>query len=704
MTRAAAALLLGFLAAVAAGQAQQRRVTPPAVGSGPTGIDIPRWQTILRIEDARAPTSAEVGLLLSYARRDPGRRGWSSALELHDNALRALGRLERLDLVPALKAFLADPALKPHAELALLLTLRAHASDTPDARVVEAVDDLIAMPAGPVALGNLPLNRRDQFAAVEERLHSTLDDPKAARAAAARGFEALVRRNRRIGQLTDESIDLLQKGATWSLPEMRPGTDEPIVFHAAAALLAAGKLDETAIRSVLRERNPGIRRLGALALLAAGSSVETTARTELIRGALRDRDAAVRYEALRAWARSETQEEGCGPVIAALSDTKPFIVLAAIDALGERCREDEAVTARLAGELGTPPNGDRWHREARALVAMARREPERAAAAMPAFSRHLTWQVRMYAARAAVLLKDADTLALLAHDVNDNVRHAAIPALHRLNGADSEAALIAALARDDYQLLLAVAETLKGAATGKAVLAALTAAFERATAQKKDTARDTRRALLERIVEQAGADAATLLERLATDYDPMVASDAVAALATLTGRVVKAAPQLLPRPAPPTREELEERMVARVELDNGGVFDIAFDREHATLAYVRFSRLARSGYFDGLTFHRVAPNFVIQGGSPGANEYAGDALYMRDELTGNAHSPGTVGLSTRGRDTGDAQWFVNLVENRSLELEYTVYGSIVNPRGGAELDEIMEGTRIRRVRMVPPRD
>jgi cyclophilin family peptidyl-prolyl cis-trans isomerase len=695
-------LLLGLLAAAGAGHAQQGRATPPATGPEPTGIDIPRWQTILRIEDARDPTAAELGLLLAYARRDPKRRGWSSALDLQDNALRALGRFERLDLVPALKSFLSDALLRPYAELALLLTLRAHAAPTPEPLVVETVDDLIAIPAGPVVLGNLPLNRPDQFTAIEERLRALLNDPRAARVQAARGFEALVRRNRKLGQLADESIQLLQKGATWSLPEMRPVIDEPIVFHAAAALLAAGRLEESEIRAVFRERSPGTRRLGALSLLASGSNIDPLVRTELIRDALKDRDAAVRYDALRAWARSETKAEGCGPIVAALSDSSTAMILAAIDALAERCREDEAITARLAGELVAPPNGGHWQREAHALEAMARRDPERAAAAMPAFSRHLTWQVRMYAARAAALLRDSETLALLAYDVNDNVRHTAMPALYRLKGADSESALIAALGRDDYQLLLVTAETLKGAASSRALLSALTSALDRLTAQKKDTSRDTRRALLQRIVEQAGADAAALLERLATDYDSMIAADAVTALARLTGRVVKAVPRPLPRPPPPTREELEERMVARVELETGAVFDIAFDREQAALAYVRFARLARAGYFDGLTFHRVAPNFVIQGGSPGANEYAGDAIYMRDELTDKEHAIGTVGLSTRGRDTGDAQIFINLVENQTLELNYTVFGMVTNPRGGADLENIVEGTQIRRIRMVPP--
>jgi cyclophilin family peptidyl-prolyl cis-trans isomerase len=100
---------------------------------------------------------------------------------------------------------------------------------------------------------------------------------------------------------------------------------------------------------------------------------------------------------------------------------------------------------------------------------------------------------------------------------------------------------------------------------------------------------------------------------------------------------------------------------------------------------------------DGLTFHRVEPSFVIQGGSPGANEYAGDGPFMRDEL-GGLHRRGTIGISTRGRDTGDAQIFVNLVDNPRLDFEYTVFAH-VSPDEMAAVDEIQEGARIRRIRV-----
>ena len=69
---------------------------------------------------------------------------------------------------------------------------------------------------------------------------------------------------------------------------------------------------------------------------------------------------------------------------------------------------------------------------------------------------------------------------------------------------------------------------------------------------------------------------------------------------------------------------------------------------------------------------------MIQGGSPGANEYIGDATFMRDEVGQWPHVRGAVGISTRGRDTGDAQIFIDLVDNPRLDHEYTVFAQVLN--------------------------
>lgn len=94
----------------------------------------------------------------------------------------------------------------------------------------------------------------------------------------------------------------------------------------------------------------------------------------------------------------------------------------------------------------------------------------------------------------------------------------------------------------------------------------------------------------------------------------------------------------------------------------------------------------------------MAPNFVIQGGSPGANEFAGAPRYLRDEV--GLHKRGTVGISTRGRDTGDAQFFVNLVDSPRLDHQYTVFGTVTS--GMETVDAILEGDVIERIELVGP--
>ena len=92
----------------------------------------------------------------------------------------------------------------------------------------------------------------------------------------------------------------------------------------------------------------------------------------------------------------------------------------------------------------------------------------------------------------------------------------------------------------------------------------------------------------------------------------------------------------------------------------------------------------------------MVPNFVVQGGSPGANEYAGTAaLHARRSGPAASHIRGAVGISTRGRDTGDGQIFIDLVDVPRLDRDYTVFGYV---RSGMELvDRLLEGARIRAI-------
>jgi cyclophilin family peptidyl-prolyl cis-trans isomerase len=216
---------------------------------------------------------------------------------------------------------------------------------------------------------------------------------------------------------------------------------------------------------------------------------------------------------------------------------------------------------------------------------------------------------------------------------------------------------------------MTAARALEKSPNAERAVPALVAAFTRIDREKRDTSRDARAALLERIRELAGDGRAAALE----------GATPVAQLPSV--------------PVAPVPVVTARRM--RLTMQHGGPIDLRLFADEAPATIARVVRLAREGYYNGLTFHRVVPNFVLQGGSPGANEYMGDGPFMRDELGLRSHARGTLGISTRGRDTGDAQIFINLVDNIRLDHNYTVFAEIA--AGLDVIDGILEGDVIDRV-------
>ncbi|MCH6546990.1 MAG: peptidylprolyl isomerase [Gemmatimonadetes bacterium] len=235
-----------------------------------------------------------------------------------------------------------------------------------------------------------------------------------------------------------------------------------------------------------------------------------------------------------------------------------------------------------------------------------------------------------------------------------------------------------------------------GAGAANAV-PALLSALKRITEQQRETSRDPRMAIVGALIRFGVAVPTTELEPYLRDFDSAVAGRIAEALTSQTGNTHTPKPTLLPRLPLPTPDETSALDATRavLHMDGGGEIELRLLGSEAPTNAARFVRLARSGYFDGLTFHRVVPNFVIQGGSPGANEYAGDGPYTRDELTARPHLRGTVGISTRGRDTGDAQIFVNLVDNVRLDHNYTIFAEVT--AGMNVADTVVEGATIERI-------
>ena len=92
-----------------------------------------------------------------------------------------------------------------------------------------------------------------------------------------------------------------------------------------------------------------------------------------------------------------------------------------------------------------------------------------------------------------------------------------------------------------------------------------------------------------------------------------------------------------------------------------------------------FEKLANKGFYDGLTFHRVIPDFVIQGGCPNGNGTGGPGYTIKCETEGNPHKHGTGALSMAhaGKDTGGSQFFITHSPQPHLDGVHTVFGRVI---------------------------
>jgi cyclophilin family peptidyl-prolyl cis-trans isomerase/HEAT repeat protein len=109
----------------------------------------------------------------------------------------------------------------------------------------------------------------------------------------------------------------------------------------------------------------------------------------------------------------------------------------------------------------------------------------------------------------------------------------------------------------------------------------------------------------------------------------------------------------------------------------------------APITAENFVHLVRQGFYNGKTFHRVVPNFVIQGGDPRADGYGGPGYFIRDEVSSLKHERGMVGMATAGKDTGGSQFFIDTAPNFHLDGKYTIFAKVF--RGMEVADKIDVG-------------
>ncbi len=124
-------------------------------------------------------------------------------------------------------------------------------------------------------------------------------------------------------------------------------------------------------------------------------------------------------------------------------------------------------------------------------------------------------------------------------------------------------------------------------------------------------------------------------------------------------------------------EEYQTNPLAILTTNKGIVeFELLFDT--APLTVLNFIEFAETHFYEGLTFHRIVPNFVVQGGDPYGTGWGGPDYFIRCEYSNLPYKTGTVGIATSGKDTGGSQFFFTLSPQPHLEARYTIFGQVIS--------------------------
>lgn len=141
--------------------------------------------------------------------------------------------------------------------------------------------------------------------------------------------------------------------------------------------------------------------------------------------------------------------------------------------------------------------------------------------------------------------------------------------------------------------------------------------------------------------------------------------------------------------------ELAKFKFAVIKTDKGDMVAELYPQE-TPQTVANFANLAKSGFYDGLNFHRVIPNFVIQGGCPYGSGIGGPGWKIKCECVGQKrkHNRGSLSMAHAGRDTGGSQFFVCHSAQPHLNGVHTVFGELINDESKAVLDSIKQGDKI----------
>jgi cyclophilin family peptidyl-prolyl cis-trans isomerase/HEAT repeat protein len=669
-----------------------------------------------RIAELELARDTRDGALISRARihADPSVRA---------RALVALGRIQDLDTAPTVAEALADPVPSVRTAAAFAAGELALAWEpVPDVvrqklaqalLIAEAKEgDAAAQLAELEALGRV--RTPESLQRLSERLVlRTEESPgRATRAALSLGVALRAK-----APAPDSALPRLERLAGSYLPGTRW-----------AAIYALGQLKfseaRAALLNALGDSDPEVR---AVALKGLAEMVQPED-LEALRPGLKDDDGRVVAEAVRTLIKaSEKCPPGPCPPLEALADLGPRI-----DAVGPGTMGQLAPPLLALAQSQVPEGGRRFLTDFRARLRVAQAsagEPLRAPLGWldcrlaAAQDRQRGWldevrgcggglvpQVRQFrvgldSVVQSPRLPDAFVreawLPLLRHE-SPSVRAAAVQVATAAKKPEL-ARDVQPLLHDDDAVVRAAAVEALGTLGDKASAGEILLVAESQHPPSVEVVTNFADALVALRPEGAGP----LFRRWLSDPHAHVRQEAARALTMLEGVPVHA-PMVPARPEDPPAPSVAPGTRWRIETARGPVvIQPLVDEAPHTVA--QLSRLARAGFFRGLTFHRVVPDFVIQGGDPRGDGEGGPGFTLPCEVSNtsyrvsevsNTSSPppqagttsyrrGTVGMALAGKDTGGSQFFVALSPQPHLDGRYTVIGTVIS--GMDALDGLVEG-------------
>ncbi|MDH3289912.1 MAG: HEAT repeat domain-containing protein [Gemmatimonadota bacterium] len=641
---------------------------------------------ILAAEDARRFDQA----LLAAAARYP-----DPVVRRH--AALAIGRIEATAGTPLLVELLADVDSTVQEEAAFALGLLGDPEAVPPLR-----DRALALLRSPGTAGTEAATALAMIGGSE----------------ASRAFD----------EFLTQSLSGLESGAAPAIAvravgeAWRLGAAAPVATLRRLAALEAPEVRRRAIYSLARLRAPDaggvllnatndtdgrIRAVAVQALTAAFADSANLGRAavgQVVSRLTDDEDAGVRIQALRALA-TYGDPELTGSALDHLGDPDVNARVQAVAALG-RLGGNGARAGLLEAER------DRVFAIRReALLGLSRLDRATAIRRAAAWITDSDWQLRASGAAALGVLSGDTAIAWLERLLGDADGRVAAAALTALSRADSSWAreLAPELLSHLDPVVRALAANAVRDAPSPTDIAALVEAYARA---QRDPVPDARIA----VVEALGAVAALgptpaytvedrFLSRFPTCDDYLVRRSAERHLSVAARRWGPAYPTA-------TGRDIDDyRAIARSLLlpaeRNGTLPSLLLDTERGAIVIALYAadapmtvnallELVNRGYFDGTSWHRVVPDFVVQGGDPRGDGWGGPGFAQRDEVNRRRYETGTVGMALSGPDTGGSQFFIALASQPHLDGTYTVFGVV--QEGMEVLRRTTQGDRIRTVR------